>query len=231
MKPLNELYLELESFKAILDKNMADVPYGNREAINISKVQAKIGYAAKLEELEKEIVPNKLVGLFLSGNVEDTLSFVSKNGGIVIDANAVYKKMAADVEPSFGVSRDFGPSQWSIMADSYCSLWGDFNQERFPPDYLPNLDLSSPYLHIKKMITAWEGTELATTLTRKAILDEIVSKKLISQVLVVVVGVGSKKEQKDFEKLFSKSVEFVAPEGFVPNKMNINKILKNKEEE
>lgn len=231
MKSLNDLYLELESLKATLNTNMADVPYGNRESVLTSKIQARLGYSAKLAELEKEIIPNKLVGLFLSGDCGETLAFVSKNGGIVIDANGVYKKMAADVEPSFGANKDFGPSQWSIMADSYCSLWGDFEEEKFPPDYLPNLDLSSPYVHIKKMVVNWEGPELAIKVARRAILEETVTKKLANQVLVVVTGISSKKEQKDFEKLFSKSVEFVAPEGFVPNKANINKILKNKEEE
>lgn len=105
---------EMEAAKKAADIDLEKVPFKNRASLSIAKTDATV----KLKSLREEyaaLLRERVVTVFVAGSKEDCQLFAqisdAQQGTLSISADAMYEKMAADIEPTIGAQRMFGGTQ------------------------------------------------------------------------------------------------------------------------
>ena len=234
MRSVQDIFKDLEFNKKMANTDLENVSYNLRPGFAGAIIQAKAKLADLTTELTKAIVPSRLVGLFAKGDTEQVSKFFNDNGSLVVDANTTYKAMTDELETTFTSQRLWSDTQYSRLISELRNICTDQGYkdiappkqtEEMVPTYQDHLAL------IKRLVRGCVGDAVAVKVITDQLINSIVEQKLESkQIAVLVIGVSSSEEKAALSALFTRQIDYTFSKGYVPNKANIQKILKQEEE-
>ncbi len=114
-KEIVELLKTYLTVKAKADIALIDVDWRVRAGHESAKLKAQRELPSLINRIKSATIPSRLVGVFGEFGNDEVLKNVTEmlvdNGGIVVDVNELFVKMAQRLEPSLGASRSFEPNQ------------------------------------------------------------------------------------------------------------------------
>lgn len=117
MKTLEQLSVELDDVEKTASKSLEDIPQANRPAWASAIASAKLRLEALLTEYKDALVKTGIL-IFLEGDREragELATLVTKeNEGLVVDATALYERVANAIEPSLSDCTSTRQSYWGV---------------------------------------------------------------------------------------------------------------------
>lgn len=114
MSDLETLGAEIQRVAKTAATNLEDIPWQTRSAwgISIEEAKARLG---SLKKAYREAILKNGVAIFLEGNAEKAAEFaklIRESGeGLVVDASALYERLAKGVNGTMGDTRQWGVHQ------------------------------------------------------------------------------------------------------------------------
>jgi hypothetical protein len=234
-RTVQDIFKDLEFNKKMANTDLENVSYNMRPGFAGAIIQAKAKLADLSTELAKAVIPSRLVGLFAKGDTEQVAKFFNDNGSLVVDANETYKAITNELETTFTSQRLWSDTQYSRLISELRNICTDQGYkdiappkqtEEMVPTYQDHLFL------IKRLVRGCVGDAVAIKVITDKLIDKIAEQKMESrQIAVLVIGVTSSEEKAALSALFTRSVDYTFSKGYVPNKVNIQKILKQEDKE
>lgn len=215
-----------------------DVPYAARGAYGIKIREAQDKLPSLKEELKQAIIPNKLTAVFATGSkrtINEVSNFIQENGGITLNASALYDSVTDAVEATYGTHRTFGVTQFVAMMNQLRTIAADLGCEVFQPDFKGSMEIvcktkQDTLAHVREIIKKFISDELNRKFLTKSLMDSILSGTVdTKQVAVLVTGTQSLEDKAILAALFANSTEYNFQTNFVVTKPNIAKLFKNPE--
>ena len=234
MRSIQEVFQDIKETKKTANIDIENVSYNVRPGFMANIVQAKTKLPDLLKELKDIVVPNRLVGLFAKGETEGVAKFFVENGSLVADANEMYKFITNSVEETIIGQRLFSDTQYSRLVSELRFICIDQGYKEIPPPKQTEEKVPAykdTLAVVKRLVRDCVGDALAIKRMVDSILDTVLTNKMdAKQIAVLVTGIASSEEHAAISALFSRSVDYTFNKGYVPNKANIQKILKQEEE-
>lgn len=214
MRKVDEILTDIEAAQTILDKANEDIPIQVRAGWEIRKADARSAMGVLVPELEAATVPSRLVGCFVSGPddlVAAAADTVRRNGGVVVRADAVWERIVANFEPSFGADRLFRTTQFWLMVNAYrvvaseLGLPGTMPAEGAISDVVCATHDDSLAL-VRRQIRSWAGEELNLRAVRHAIVGAVMAHGIDAPKIPVLVTGAIPEEVPVLGTLFSRVV-------------------------
>jgi hypothetical protein len=235
-RQLVDIIEELNEVKKGATQNLDDFPYAVRQSRAIMKEQYKTRLAEVQKEFESTILPHRLVGLFVDGVAEDVKrlsDFIKNKGGIVIDANILYNKLADEIEPSYYVHRTFDTTQYGLMVSKLGDIGTDLGYSVMQHPVYKEATCPTredTVQHVKMLIRNAIGDDINLYFVKREILETVQREKLRAEQLVVLVYGANPQEKQKISYYFNRFVQFNIPENYQPTNKEVSAVLKNKEE-
>ena len=247
MRTLTNIAAEVSNNNKILSMEVESVPFGQRPAIHVAKIQASQKLPVLLEEIKSVVIPSRLVGLFATGDltaINDTINVLTfskdkegkTNGGIFLDVAQLYRSIVDLVEPSYGRDRTFSSLQYSIVIRKISEIGINLGyQEINPPKFASQIcpDTASTMSHVRKMLRDCKvGDQANLDLLTNKVIDAIVRDKIDSKhIPVIVTEVNSQDEKNAIATLFSRIVDYKFPTGFIATSKTVAQLFREPKEE
>ena len=234
MRSIQEIFQDIKETKKTANLDIETISYNVRPGFMANIVQAKAKLPDLLKELKGVVVPSRLVGLFAKGDTESVAKFFVENGSLVVDANDMYKFITNSVEETIIGQRLFSDSQYSRLVSELRFICIDQGYKEIPPpaqteEKVPTY--KDTLAVVKRLVRDSVGDGPALKQMVDKLLDTILTNKMdAKQIAVLVTGITSSEEHAAISALFNRSVDYTFSKGYVPNKVNIQKILKQEEE-
>lgn len=208
---LENLLKEIETMKVLANQDPANFNPRSRPGLEMQVRQSKDTLASLKEQYSKELLDNS-IGIFVSGTSESVQKFsvvAEKEGNtLTLDANELYEKLANEIEPSIGNSREFTSNQAMFLLGSLKGISKE----------LGVTEMQAPKLHeIRVVRTHQDLVSYVRTVLREAAGDELnklylsnaLTKKALKicysgSVVPVVIVNAQQDEVNPLSKLFQK---------------------------
>jgi len=216
------------------NKPIEEIPWGSRAGFQVMQQSYRDTAALLYAEIRAGIMPARVFGIFISGptsKVAEVVDFVEANDGVAVDLNSWYNEIAADIEPSYGLHREFGISQFGILQRSLRHKAADLRAIEIPaPHFQEGIcrNQDETVAHCKSMIEAAMGAFISVFDATKQIADAIIERELgdsITPVLVLNAGSG---ERQSLSGSFSKTATLEVDENTKVNEKLITSLFNTK---
>lgn len=189
---------EIAEAKKTASIDITNVRAANRGGISIAKADAEVKLKALREEFVAQLT-ERVASIFVVGAPADLKQFgeiAADQGAIVIFADAMYEKMAADIEPTIGAQRMFGGTQVQHLIRSLedCGRYAGLGFLKVPRllDVVvtkPPESEEGPHTVdvVKDLISSQVGPELNTKWLEASIANAAVEDAYDSRIITVVV--------------------------------------------
>jgi hypothetical protein len=239
MRTLQEISKDLAEATASATMELDAVPYKNRAAAQTVIIQATEKLPKLLEEIKEVVVPNRLVGLFATGDTESTVRtalFLESNGGVVVDASKIYDDIADLIEPSYSKERIFCTTQYSLLIQGVRALASELGYlEVESPPFKETIckTREDTINHVRTTLRECGVGDMANRdMLSKQIIDTIVRDSVDSkQIPVLIVETSSVEERNAIAALFARSVDYKFAPGFVPTAAKVVSLFKATKQE
>lgn len=221
METIRSLLDQIASTKKAAGASLGSVDFRMRQGFAMRKTQAKEELPRLYKRLQDSLVPSKLVCVVATGDTEvgaKVAEFVAANGGIALDAAAMYERIAARIEPSFGPRRHYAENQFmgtKLEAEKISDeVEGPVVQFKFKTAYTKTP--AEVVAHVRDLIRGSMADVLNASYLSRAAMDQVVTKDLAdeSDRLPVVLTGTLPQERAALRRLFAKSIEFEFPTDF-----------------
>ncbi len=203
-----QMIANLKEANKILRTEEVDVPYEIRAGFGIQQGSASELVKELTPKLWASVSPSKLFGISASGDQEvigkviETVT--SEDDGLHINVE-VWNGIADQIEPSFGVDREFGVNQYRLMVNEVTNLCKDFDIEFKPPEFASghcyNREQTADF--VRTAIRAVVGDQLLIQSLKSAILGHVLEKEVAETVAVVITNLHET-EQPATSLIFSR---------------------------
>lgn len=237
MREIKEILKDLRQAEKTASTNLNEVAYSARQGIGMAIRRAQDVLPGLREELKAAIIPSKLNALFAEGPdsiVNKVAEFVESEGGIVVDANMLYRKIAKAIEPSYGANRFFSTQQFFVMMREIREVGIELGYRELPAPQADGqaevlcTDEDKTAMHVRNLIRKNIGDELSRKYFIHVLTEKVVSKvKNERPVAILVLDVLSAEEKAGLIVLFANSNTYKFPTNFIINKANVAKLFKN----
>jgi hypothetical protein len=233
-RELKDIIKDIRETEKLACTKEADVPYKNRPGMGIAIRTACERLPTLIEELKATAIPSRLSAVYATGDaavIAEAAAFLEKNGGIVINANEIYNKICADIEPTYDRSRSFNTTQHNIMLRGIREIAQALEYDNLPaPPYKETLcknDLET-LAHIRKVIRSSIGDEFSKKYLTKALVNAILKLGVdVPRIPILVLDVQSPEEKVNLNTLFTTNIDYKFPPNFIITSKTLSKIYKN----
>lgn len=231
MESTQSLLAQIASTRKAAQRNLSEVPLATRAGIEMRKRQAIEELPGLFAKLQKTVVPARLVGLVATGDPEKVgaiAELLVGNGGVVLDAAALYTDLAKKVEPSYNRERRFLQNQFAgIVARAqeianevaFDGLTFEFNEDSCPT-------FEQSVAHIRKIVRGGAGDRLNLAYLARQAATQIVERELAAEKLPALVTRTIPGELPVLRSLFARSVVFEVPADFEVTKDSVLNVLR-----
>ena len=214
MRKVDEILKEIVAAQDVLAKANEDIPIQVRSGWAVRKEAARQALETLRPELEAATVPSRLVGCFASGDagrIEEVAALLRDTGGIVVRADAVWERIVANFEDSFGADRLFRTTQFWLMVNAYRAIASELGLPGTIPSDAFVYDAPCPthddcLALVRRTIRSWATDELNLRAIRTSILDAVIADGLDDKKLPVLVTGATPDEVPVLKTLFTKAV-------------------------
>ncbi len=211
MSKIETIVADYESVLALSRKNVEDVPFNVRAGWGGRIQDAQQALPGLRAELLKSTIPDRLVGVFASGDaakVALAVTCISENGGIVLDAGKLYTDLALDLELSYGQDREFRTSQFGLLMQEYATLARHYGYDTasaltFRGKVCSTVQASAA--HIRTLVRGAIKDELNIQALKDVVLDTVVKHNLVGAQVPVLVVNAPAEEQAVLASFFCRS--------------------------
>lgn len=231
---MKEILEKIEEAQDLASKDPRGFDFNIRAGMEMKINQAKRDLPVLMRQLEQQVFPGVLVGVFGSGDQEklNALStFLEKNKAVVFDADSIYNEMVDEMLPTINKNNPiFGVTQFNILIRNFRALALSFNLR----------DVEAPVIESAPVPTRQELLEHCKHLVRTAVQDSFLELALRNHVVKTIVEskVNGNKvpvlilnatidEQRSLKNLFQKTINHKFEKDFAVNKPNFSKLLKD----
>ena len=233
-RTIEQISKDIAETTKVVSQEIEAIHYSQRPAVQMAMIQASERLPKLLDEMKSVVIPNRLVGLFASGDetsIGKVAEFLSSNSGVVLDAAQLYRTITDLVEPSYSRDRTFCTTQYSLMVQKVSEIGTNLGyQEIESPKFKESIcpDTKSTMAHIRSMLRDCKvGDQANVDLLTKTIIDIIVKNKIDSkQIPVMIIGTSSKEEQNAISTLFNRTFDYKFPKDFTPDVQKIVNLFK-----
>lgn len=240
-----ELLQQMDQAKKLATIDTDAWDFRSKPSIEATKKQAQENLVEMVKEYSNRVLSNTL-GIFLSGEQAKQQLFAeiagAEAGALVFDADAMYRRIAIDMEPSIGPSRQLGMTQQTVLIANLRIIGQELGVASLPIPKFSESDSVAPDLDalakaIKNSCRRAFGEDLNILSLRSEIVKQAQEKKLAAPVTAVVILGTDSDEAEEIGKAFTKSVSVslgtgengeVTQETVLKQLNSINKKLKNK---
>ena len=234
MRELKTIYKDIRDTEKLSLTKDTDIPYKSRPGMMMAVRAACERLPVLLEELQKTVIPNRLSAVYASGD-ETTISrvaeFIKKQGGIVLDANEIYRKIASNIELTYGNNRTFSTHQHQIMGQGIREIALNLDYRELPsPPYRETIcpDMKATISHVRSSIRGSIGDDFSKKYLVKALNEAILKSELdIPLIPILVVDVQSAEEKANLSPLFTTNTDFEFTPSFIISGKSLSQIFKN----
>lgn len=236
MRKVKEVLAELAETTKRAETVLEEVPYKVRAGFAAAVEEAKTRLPALRSELLALTVPSRLAGVFAEGDSEavvKTATFLrsSAAGGIVLDAEKLYREFVDVIEPSFGSDRIFRVTQYGLLMSEYSNKVADLFGPavgRHRPEYIEETcrGYEETLTHVRRVVRDGVGDELNLRALQVAVLDEVLAGDMDARRIPVLVLGATDDEKPGLAQLFTKSTTHQFEAGFEPTKDSVLSIFK-----
>jgi hypothetical protein len=227
VNPMKELFDRINTTDKIANTSIESIDARMRPGWEVRIASAKEELELLVKELEHATIPTRLKGIFAGGDgqaVASTALYVEKSGGIVIDARKMYSDIAKNIEPSFGVQREFGTQQYAMLVTELRHLGNELELISNPKAPIMK-DVLCPTFndlvdHIRGSIFT-TGESFNYKYIRKAVLKNVLDRGLYGKTLPVIVLNSTLQDCAELRPLFSDSINYKFPSNWEPTQGNI----------
>lgn len=200
-KSLNRILEEISVAKVTAEVNLDNVAAKFRPARAIAKNDAETQLKILREEYKSKLGP-RVATIILSGIRADQAAFTTiaeaEGETLTIDAEAMYKKMAIDVEPTIGAQRQFGGTQLNHLVRSLEDV-GRFAGAGFlPVPRLLDVEIArtpaDTIALIKGLIRSQVGDSLNCRYIEACIVEDALACRYGEKIVPVVIAGASEEE-------------------------------------
>jgi len=242
---LEKIVFEIEGLTEAANINLDTVPTQNKGGMGVAKVDA-INRLKQLKSLYREAVRARTFNLILTGAPEDQLSFskIAEEEAklVVVSAQAMFHKMATEVDPALGSMRQFGTTALGLLIREvevcarFTETWSLITPPRINEAIIANTfqDLVEA---IRGIVNRDCGIGLVKDFIEHQAFLAAFDKKLTENVIPVVVLDGNKEDAEMLKGLLNgKGFEVKVPakvtkefvlETFKKIKTELNKVKKH----
>jgi hypothetical protein len=228
MSKIEELLQEWEITQQQSKQNPVEFNIRIRSGIEGQVVTAKRRLPVLREEIAAATFPDRVVGIF--GFYEDrhgtkaavdTGTFLANNGGVILNADAVYREIADLVEPSYSQHRLYNTAQHGLTIQAMKIILD-------VPRYKEAIckDYAATVAHIRTLMESVPGNDIQARYVRETILEDVIKDGLAGKTIPVLLIGWTTEEAANLGKLFKKSVFHTFEAGFEPSQEAVVKILK-----
>jgi hypothetical protein len=234
MREIKEIIKEIRETEKIATTKLDEIDYRSRGGMGVAIRNACEHLPKLLEELKNTTIPHRLVAVFAKGDetvISKVSEFLLANGGLVMDANAMYRQVTDQVEPSYGPNRVFGTTQFHLLYDSLREIMGTVEQNELPaPKFIDSIcpNTRATINHVRRLVRAACQDNLSIAYLTKMLSNEIIKKALeAKQIPILVVDVSSPEEKVLINTLFAKATTYDFSKDFQVNKNSVIKLFKS----
>lgn len=215
---VKETLLSLQEAQKVVSTDPKSIPLNVRPGFLIRQTEAAEKLKLLTAKVEQETIPGRLVGVFASGEVPEALyTFLMENGGIILPADAVYRLLEVQVNPTMA-SDVFRTSSFHRLTMAYQGLANIMGIQ--PPPYLEYVeasDLRTPQQvqdHIRLIVRKACGDAFTIRWMRDYILSKVVESCLQDKNIPVLVLKSRDDDRPAIAGLFSRSSIQTIPADF-----------------
>jgi hypothetical protein len=233
MRELKVIYKDIRDTEKLAATKECDVPYKSRPGMMMAVRAACERLPVLLEELQKTVIPNRLAAVYASGDetvISRVAEFIKKNGGIVLDANEIYRKIGSSVELTYGSNRTFSTHQHQIMNQGIREIALNLDYRELPcPPYRETIcpDMKSTISYIRSCIRGSIGDSFSKKFLVKSLNEAILKSEIdIPRIPILVVDVQSAEEKANLSPLFTTNTDFDFTPSFTISSKTLSQIFK-----
>jgi hypothetical protein len=234
MREIRDIIKDIRETEKLAVTKLDEVDYKYRGGMGVAIRNACEKLPKLLEEFKNSTIPHRLIAVFATGDetaISKVAEILTSNGGMVLDANAMYKKIADAVEPSYYKGREFGTTQFGRLSDTLREIMAMVELNEMPsPTFSSQLccDTKATVNHIRKLVRACAQDALSMAYLKKMLSEELISKALEAKVIpILVTDVSSPEEKALINILFSRSTSVEFSKDFQVTKNSVVKLFKS----
>jgi hypothetical protein len=234
---VKEIIKDIQDNEREAATDLNNIPYKARASRAIIMRQACERLPVLLSELKVATIPTRLVAVFPAGSASVTkqvADFLKENGGVVINVNEWYEKMADAIEPSFAKDRFFSTQQFAYIMSEVRVMALQLGYDRMNPVNFDSTmevkcyDVKASTAHIKGIVRKALGDTMNVQKIAKELIETVLREGLdAKQIPVLVIGAQSLEEKTALTPLFIRSVDHNFSNTFAITKLNIAKVFKD----
>lgn len=175
---------EMTETAKVAATNLDTVPYKNRASAAIAKNDAETKLKALREEYTAQL-RERVLTIFVVGSKEDCAIFTKiatdEADVLSIDADAMYEKMAADVEPTIGAQRMFGGTQLQHLIRSLEQRGREANAGFLPVPRILDVVVVNPPVTTKAVVKDIIVSQIGVDLNARWIEAQIVELAIAAE--------------------------------------------------
>lgn len=220
MKRSTEAVLnDIEQVQQIANTDLEAVSWQTRGSWEVNVRQAKEQLDALTKEYRERILAGS-VAIFVEGDAAKAAQFVeigeAEANTITLDAGALYKKLAAVVEPALGTSREFTTHALSLLTVTIKNLKSDMGY-REPVnarmhDIVHLRDHEELVQYIRTLVREADGDNMNRLFMENELVQKALQIRYMSNTVPVVVLNATSEEGANLVSAFGKGT-FVVPVG------------------
>ncbi len=228
-----KIIADIRACRDLLAVAIEDVQVKFRAGHEIRRRQAQEDLVALHSALLEATVPSRLVAIFATGPdaVVAAAGEVVKEGGIVLKADAIWRRIAAEVEPSFGPQRQWGSAQWHLMMQATAEIARELGYEAMTSLPMENevvVDTAADVAdYARTLVSASPDiSDFQIRYCRAEILGRVVTDDLGAATVPVVVIAAAPEEVTSLRRLFGRAILHVFSPDDVPDRESMAEIFR-----
>jgi hypothetical protein len=232
-RELKDIFKDIRETEKLAVTKDTDIPYKSRQGMMIAVRTACERLPVLLEELKATVIPNRLTAVYATGDdttISRVAEFVKKQGGIVLDANEIYRKISSNIELTYGNNRTFSTQQHSIMLQGIREIAQNLDYTELPsPAYKETScpDMKSTIAHVRACIRSSIGDGFSKKYLVKALSEAVLQSGIdLPRIPILVVDVQSADEKANLGPLFITNIDFEFTPTFTISGKSLSNIFK-----
>lgn len=218
--------------KVLLARPIEEVATRNRAGHEILRRSVSDELPQLMKDLRVATIPHRLIGVFATGDA-DTISAAAAtiaDGGLVIAADEVWRKVADPVETSLGPQRRWGVHQWYLVQRGVAEVareLGHSEMQSLPnPNEIQTTDVDGLVDEIRKIVAASTVADIQVRYIEDQLVRAVCDNRLTATAVPVLVVGASEDERRTLVRFFVRSQTHVFEPGAETDEAALTKIFR-----
>lgn len=209
---LETILKAIDRAQSFIDKDLDTVHPNARPGFYAARNEAKEKMKSLIEEFSQECQAHWGAIFVGGGQVDNYIELAQKEGDlIVVDASALYRQIAQEVEETMGDTRVFGPSQMAVLLSAVRSIGVELDVVAMDTvKYMGDEALhgtDAVVAHVRKTIRASLEDSFNILFLRKQIIDAAIKGRYTSSIVpIAVTGISGTDEQEGLSAMFRHNI-------------------------